>query len=587
MNEYKETIEEITSLFVNKEITDVDQKIDMLNTQYELLTSLFEQTKKEEDKQWAVKYAVKYSIPLSQDLLADPSVSEDETKIVYGVHRKIYAFCGRRSLAHFIDFMEWDRPTHDKIFINRRAVLNPIVYYLNKIMFDDTMNTLVVSLPPGYGKTFTLNYFTAWMFGINRNSSFLRLSYSEELLNGFSRSIKDLVCSDLFAEIFPDFKRYNGKPFDKEKDDGWKLKNADVIVSHYIRTRDGASTGVRANAAIILDDITKGSDESNDDDLHEKYWRKFTTEWWNRRKDDKIKYIFVGTMWTPKDILNRITEKETKISKEVPSTKFKYVWECEDGHAAFIRIPLLDENDMSTCPSVMSTREALQLREITDEYLFSCVYQQDPIAPSGLEFSYANLRTYEELPKTEKGLTDINAYAFAALDPTRRGKDNVAMPIFRTTLDGEDHYMVDCIYQKKPMTEVYDLIIDKIIQHKIIRLMVENNTDVSLKSLLEMKLKQKGISFCIIDEKFNTPKKEVRIKDMRGLIIRKMLFKKKGMVGVNSDYGRFMDAFTKYSFDYANKNDDAPDSLALYVAEIIEGSNTNTFEVIDRKRLGW
>jgi hypothetical protein len=287
------------------------------------------------------------------------------------------------------------------------------------------------------------------------------------------------------------------------------------------------------------------------------------------------------TMWTPKDILNRITEKEERVSPSIEGKKFKYTWECEDGHAAFVRVPLLDDDDKSTCEVVMSTREALQLREITDEYLFSCVYQQNPIAPSGLEFAWENLRQFESLP------SDLKNFTSAVLDPTRKGKDNISMPIFRATPNNEDFYCVDWYYQKTAMTEAYDDIIDKIIEHHITDFVIENNTDTSLKSILEMKLKERSVYFCIIREKYNTIKKEVRIKDARGLIIRRMVFKKKGSMPPNSDYGRAMKALTTYSFDYANKNDDAPDSLGLFVNEIMEYNGKGTkATALDRGKLG-
>lgn len=581
MEDYKKAITEITELFEKKQIPDLDTSIEMTKAQLELLVSLFDVSEIEEDKQWSVKYCASKLLPELTKLLANPKLESQKTQSVYTIYRRAYAFCGRRSLAHFIDFMEWDRPTSNMVFVNRKQTLTPIVYYLNKMTFDEKLNTLVISLPPGYGKTFVLNYYSAWLYGVNINNSILRLSYNDELLVGFSRSIKDLIISDQFAEIFPTFSIYKNKPFDKEKDSDWKLKNSDVIVSHYIRTRDGGTTGVRARTAIILDDITKGADEANNDDLHEGYWRKFTTEWWNRRENDKIKYIFAGTMWTPKDILNRVTEKEERLSPTVQSSKFNYAWECEDGHAAFIRVPLLDENDKSTCEVVMSTKEALQLREITDPYLFSCVYQQDPIAPSGLEFAWENLQQFEALPD------DLKQFTSAVIDPTRKGKDNISMPIFRATQTGELHYCVDWFYKKIAMTEAYDLIVDKIVEHHIIDLVLENNTDTSLKSILEMKLKERNIYFCIIREKYNTVKKEVRIKDARGLIVRRMVFKKKGSMPPNSDYGRAMAALTTYSFDYANKNDDAPDSLGLYVNEIMEYNGKGTkAKALDRSKMG-
>ena len=49
-----------------------------------------------------------------------------------------------------------------------------------------------------------------------------------------------------------------------------------------------------------------------------------------------------------------------------------------------------------------------------------------------------------------------------------------------------------------------------------------------------------------------------------------------------------MTALTTYSFDYANKNDDAPDSLGLFVNEIMEyNGNGGKAKAIDRSLLGF
>jgi len=581
LNDYKKPIEAITEIFDKKQVRTLEDSIELAKTQYQLLVGLFDTSNNEEDKRWSVKYAIEHLLPLLQKMLSSPKVGESDVRLVYTIYRNTYAFCGRRSLTHFCDFMEWDRPTANQVYVKRREVMDMLLYYLNKVALDDNMKKISISLPPSYGKSFCGNYYTAWRFGMNINSSILRISCGDNLLNGFSRSIKDLIQSDTFAEVFPIFNLYHNRPFEKEKDSDWKIKGSDLTTNHFIRTRDGQLVGTRAKSDIIFDDITKGLEEANNDDLHKKIWQQYLTEWLNRKDDDNVKFIFLGTMWNPFDLLNMITQLESQSSELIQSKRFPYAWESADGSFVSIRVPLLDENDKSTCEAVTSTKQALMLREQTDPFLFACVYQQNPIAPSGLEFAYDNLRQYSELPE------ELNKYCFAVLDPTRKGKDNISMPICRASGDGIDHYVIDWFYKKVAMTEAYDDIISKIIEHHIILLVIENNTDTSLKSILEMKLKEVGYHDCIIKEKYNTKNKEVRIKDMRGLVCRRLLFKKKGMASPNSDYGRAMSAFTSYSFDYANKNDDAPDSLALYVAEVIEdGNKKNTIEPIDRRRIG-
>jgi len=581
LEQYKTAIEAITDTFDKRQVKTLEDSISIVKDQCELLIAYFD-LGKEEDKRWSVKYAILHLLPLLEKMLSSPKLKEQDTQSVYRIYRRCYAFCGRRSFQHFIIFMEWERSSDNMVYMNRKELLDPIVYYLNKMLFDEKLMILCASLPPSSGKTFLVNYYSAFVFGVNMDSSILRLSFSERNVNEASTSIKDLISSDLFSEVFTEYKEYRNKPFEKEKNTDWRIKNSDVTTSHYAITRDGATTGIRANYAIIFDDMLKGKDESNNDDLHNDIWSKYLMEWLNRKSSDNVKNIFVGTMWSPKDLINRIIARADKESKLIKSTRYKYVWESEDGHAVVIRIPLLDENDKSTCERVTKTSIALKIREESDPYEFSCVYQQDPIAPSGLEFAYQNLRTYTELPN------DLNTYCQAVLDPTRKGKDNVSMPICCKSKDGELHYLIDWVYKKVAITEVYDLIVDKIIEHRILEFCIENNTDTSLKSIIELKLKEKNVDFCTITEKYNTAKKEVRIKDMRGVMLRKIVFKAKGTVSPNSDYGRAITAFTTYSFDYANKNDDAPDSLALYTSEIIIGKNIkNEIKAVNRSALGF
>lgn len=414
--------------------------------------------------------------------------------------------------------------------------------------------------------------FSAWVFGIDKSNSILRWSYSQELVLGFSRAIQAIIKNPRFSDVFTSFKIYGDKPFEKEKESDWIIKDSGSQKSHIARTRDGSSTGERANKALIFDDMTKGEEEATNSELHAEIYRKWNTEWYNRRTDPSVTYIFVGTMWSPEDILNRTMEDIETAHKMVPSKIKgfeKYVMEAEDGYAAFIKVPLLDENDESTCPVVMTTTEARRMRDISDPFSFSCVYQQEPIAPTGLEFADELLEHFEDLPLTEKGEEVCQPYALAVLDPARRGKDNVSMPICKT--DGVKYYLVDCLFKQEAMTDLYDDIVDKIIEHNVITFVVENNIDTSLKTLLEDRLQAKGYYSCEIVEKYNTVKKEQRIKDARGIIKKQIVFKDKKKYLPNSDYGRFMKNFTTYSFDYANKHDDAPDSVALFTTEIILG----------------
>ena len=215
---------------------------------------------------------------------------------------------------------------------------------------------------------------------------------------------------------------------------------------------------------------------------------------------------------------------------------------------------MLDENGKTTCSIVYPQIKAEQIQKTTDPFLFSCVYQQTPIAPTGREFADELLIHYDKLPVNEDGTPAYSTGSYAVLDPARKGRDNVAMPIYRHGEDGY-YYMTDCIFKQKPMTDLYDEIVDKIISNNIILFVIENNTDTSLKALIEMKLKERGFDLCEIKEKYNTVNKEQRIKDNRGIVRSKIKFLDKTKYLPNGDYGRYMKNMNEYSFDYPSKHD--------------------------------
>ena len=545
-------------------------KLDWCNSALSILEEMYKQ-----DELGSVKVAKTKLIPILHKLIEGSKI--ENMALFFDYYKRAYCFCARRDFECFVDYIEWNMPR--KVLANRRSVLKPYVDALNRIAFDDRLQYLVVSYPPSMGKSYLATLFTAWGYGISINNSVIRMSYSDELVLGFSRTVKGIISSPEFAEIFPLFKLYNGKPFEVERESDWKIKNANVPKSNHIaRTRNGSTTGERASFAIIFDDMTKGAEEANSESVHRGIYDKWNTEWWNRRDGVRCKFIFVGTQWTPEDILNRIIEDRNKISTLQP-TDNPYVMESEDKSTIVIRVPMLDENHKTTCSEVYPQQIAEQIEQNTDPFLFSCVYQQNPIAPTGREFAWECIRTY----KNEELLNvNLTPNSMATLDTARKGKDNVSMPIFKNDNNG-NHYLIDAIYKQKPMDDLYDEIIEKIIEHRITTLVIENNIDTSLKRLLEDRLHARGIYWCIIIEKYNTVKKEERIKNNRGIVQKQIVFPDKSIVRPNTDIGRMMDNITKYSFDKPNVHDDGIDSVCMYASEIIFGKGTLSKPVAIRR----
>jgi predicted phage terminase large subunit-like protein len=340
------------------------------------------------------------------------------------------------------------------------------------------------------------------------------------------------------------------------------------------------STGKRAKK-LIIDDLLKDDSESYNKELHSRMVNRYDSTWTSRADDDNLKVLLLGTMWAPTDLLNVVYDRALQDDKLMPSTKYKYCEETKSGKSVFIGVPALDEREQSTCPKRYSSESLRKKRDNMSKFLWMCVYQQNPIAPEGLEFDYSNLKQYDEIP--------VNTEArYATLDPARRGKNYVSMPIlYRVKGETNQFVLVDFLYRKKSMKELYDDIVEKIIEHRLNYLLVENNTDTSLKMVIETKLHDKGYFGCTIEEKYSTENKEQRIKDNQGYVRGNITYPRKGMYPPNTDMGMAMESITSYSFDYPNKFDDAIDSIVLFVMKYIDKVDKfQRVKTFNRKQLG-
>ena len=309
---------------------------------------------------------------------------------------------------------------------------------------------------------------------------------------------------------------------------------------------------------------------------------RYESTWASRADDDNLKVFLLGTMWADTDLLNVLHDRELEDDVLIPDPLHKWTEVSKTGSSVWIGVPALDENDKSTCPKRYSTEKLRKKRKHMDRFLWMCVYQQDPIAPEGLEFDWAVLDQYDELPNSRIECR------YASLDPARKGKNYVSMPICYKYESSEKYFLADFLYKKKSMKELYDEIVDKIIIHKLNKLVLENNTDTSLKEVLETRLKNRGYLGCVIIEHYSTINKEKRINDHQGDIRNMIVYPRKGMYPQNTDMGKAMDGVTSYSFNYPNKFDDGIDSIGMFVMEFISVvSKFARAGGVDRRKLGF
>lgn len=487
-----------------------------------------------------------------------------------------YKLGARVSLEHYMVYREWEEQPDGKFFEPRYKIMQGYVHFLQEIETNPKFEFLIANMPSGYGKTYPEKISEAWSFGIDDTGAILSLCSNDTVVKGGSRTVINEIKSKPFGEVFPNL-AYDDKDKDfflKETDGDWKLRNCKLMSSYNATTTSSNVVGQRASKRIHIDDLYPDYKEAMNRSLNDKFYNDFQTVW-KKRFVQEAKYhkiVITGTLWSSDDFIARIITWCEGRMKFVKHPKYPYtrVAYDKDGNiiAAIIQVPALDyETGQSVCPELRSTEKVLEDKNAIEDYLFQTNFQQIPTDPEALFFSYSKLRTYKSIPHT-----DFNG-SYAVIDANRKsGKDFFAMPIMKKVENDEiyDYYLKDCLFTRTATKDMYDDIVDKIIEHHIILLVIESNVTSELKAAIDKRLKYRGVMWCEIIELWNNVPKATRIETEKGIIKKQMVFPEKGLFGINTDMGQFMDNLTLYNNEGTNPNDDAPDSLAMLAASIIE-----------------
>ena len=541
-----------------------DEVFEMMNDLYVLFNNF------EQNTQECGELVVKRYIPLLDLLIA---IDKNYNHLVeYEKHLKnAYKLGARVSLEHYMVYREWNEPEKEKFFEPRYNILVGYMHYLQELECNPNFTTLIFNAPSGYGKSYPKKISEAWSFGINNTGAILALCSNDDVVKSGSRTVIDEIKSEQFGEVFPNMKwNENDKDFFlKETDEKWKLKTCKLPYSYYAKTTQANVVGSRASKSIHIDDLYPDYKEAMNQALNKYYYTKSITVWEKRFvQNKKPKVCITGTLWASGDYIDLKIQQLKKEHKFFKHPKYPYTYISEDKSCAIIQVPALDyETGESTCPELKSTSELLKEKANMEEYIWETNFQQKPTNPESLIFSYDKLRTYSTVPESDyKG-------TYAVIDATRKtGKDFFAMPIFRKVANDNlfDYYLIDAVFTRTATKDMYNDIVDKIIENNIVFMVIESNVTSELKSNVERICRERGIVPPEIIEKYNVENKSARITNEMHLIKKVLIFPDKTMYGVNTDIGKFMGNLTTYNSDGQNANDDAPDSAALFCSEIIE-----------------
>lgn len=466
----------------------------------------------------------------------------------FSLHKQVLLAASQDDFDSYLQYIEWNREPSKKFYIPRRKILTPVVDGLQDLA-DDELDLLAISLPPGVGKTTLAIFYLTWLAGKIPDKPMLTGSHSNSFVRGVYDEclrIFDVNGEYLWHDVFPYVNVCNTNAKDCRIDLGTP-KRFETLEFTSIGT--GNAGLYRAATLLYCDDLVSGIEVALSKERLDKLWQTYTTDLRQRKIGDMCKELHIATRWSVHDVIGRL---ETEYSN--------------DPRARFIVIPALDSNDESNFDYAygvgFSTKVYHKQRDIMDDASWRALYQNEPIEREGLVYDEDELRRYFDLPNsTPDGI-------LAVCDTKDRGSDYAVLPV--AYYYGNDYYIDDVVCDNGLPDTVDARLISILLKNKVHQCQFESNSAGGrVAEKVQKEVKQKG-GVTQITTKFTTANKETKIIVNSAWVKEHCLFKDKSLYKRSSDYGRFMDMLCTYTMAGKNKNDDAPDAMAM-LAEYVQG----------------
>lgn len=415
-------------------------------------------------------------------------------------------------------------------------------FWENKLVNEATgkpYKILIINLPPGFGKSYTVGLFCTWIFGQDILNKVICVSYNGDIAETFSTTVRDTIEDEEFFgddesyvvnTFFPKVKIKHGMGAKKK----WALEGN--YLSYISAGFDGTLTGMRGILGIIDDPIKKAEEALNDrvkEQHHNFYKNTFLS-----RMESGAKRIIIQTRWASDDLAGRV------IGDEPDDT---YV----------LKLNALDENGKSLCEDLYSTDDLLAKNKTIDDHIFLANFMNVCIDLKGS--LYPSFNCYSYLP------LDIES-TYAYIDTADEGSD------FLCAICGDVKdsigYVKDILYTDEPMEVTEEQTALFLMRNEVRIALFESNNGGrgfarAVEKILHEKYKYKK---CKITWFHQSKPKVTRINVNSSNVINQLMFPE----NLSKNYSKYSIDMKKYQRKGKNEHDDAPDATTGLV-EMING----------------
>lgn len=321
----------------------------------------------------------------------------------------------------------------------------------------------MIFMPPRHGKTKAVSHmFPAWMLGQKPDLRIIMASYGALLASRNSRTVRNLIQSQEYAQLFPNTKVSE----DTASKNEWDTTEGGGVIAVGV---GGGVTG-HGGKLIVLDDVIKSRAEAESETYREKTIDWYTSDLLTRLEEPNGAIILMMTRWHMNDLAGYLLENEADD------------WEVLDLPA------LANENDPlgrdigeALWPEAYSEAVLTKRREQMGEYAFSSLYQQAPMPSKGGLFDVSKITIVDSVPDL------VEIVRFYDLAATAKKHSDYTAGV-KIGIDKQENIYILHVYraQKTPVVVEADIVQNaKIDGHNVrIRLEAEKQGIVQLDYLL-------------------------------------------------------------------------------------------------------
>lgn len=488
----------------------------------------------------------------------------------YNLYRKVLLFRAPYCFEDYLIYLEIDRPPEERFYQPRRKVLKVVVEELQALA-DDELDELFVSMPPRVGKTTILMLFITWIMGRDGEASNLYSAFSDIITSAMYTGVLEVMTDSYtynWKKVFNNSGIANTDAKKETIDIDRKKRYPTLTCRSLYGTLNGACD---CKGYLISDDLIGGIEEALNKDRMIGAWSKVSNNLIPRAKQT-AKKIWIGTRWSLIDPAG-LRMDFLQNDEEGKKVRFK-----------IINLPALNENDESNFDYNynvgFNTDYYKQLRaqfeRNNDMASWQAQYMGEPIERDGALFTPDTMNFYNGV------IADEPVRNYMTVDVAWGGGDYVSAPVCIETENGD--FIPDVVFNNGDKTITRPLIVDCIIKNNVKYVQFEaNNGGSEYAEWIERELKQRDYKCTITSKSAPTNKrKEARIFE-RAPEIREFYYLDNGRR--HKEYQLFMNNLYAFKIVGKNKNDDAPDSMAM-LSEVRGRGKYTSVTTFSRKDLG-